>query len=84
MEETGKIALHDYWLEDDRQTVTTDQERAAFLLVRKGLEVPKAMLDRYPTIETADRPRSEPVESEYRRRRSAAAQAQNQRESLPN
>lgn len=36
----------DYFLDENRE-LTTDEEKAAFLLIRKGQDVPKEMADKY-------------------------------------
>ena len=46
------VARKDYWLEEDGKTVTTDLERAAFLLIRGGQEVTNDLLQQYPSIQT--------------------------------
>lgn len=42
-------ATKDYFL-DDNGKVTTDQEKAATLLIRKGQEISKEMSDKYPEV----------------------------------
>lgn len=36
----------DYFLDENRE-VTTDEEKAAFVLIRKGQDIPKEMADKY-------------------------------------
>lgn len=52
MPESTILAKHDYWLEEDLRTVTQDQERAAYLIIREGQEVGSELLAQYPQIET--------------------------------
>lgn len=57
----------DYFL-DDNQQLTDDQDKAAFLLIRKGQEVPKEMADKYGIGKVApqsdDEPAKESVKAE--------------------
>lgn len=40
------IADKDYFL-DENLKLTTDEDKAAFVLIRKGQEIPKEMADKY-------------------------------------
>jgi hypothetical protein len=44
--ETMGIADKDYFLDENRE-LTTDEEKAAFVLIRKGQDIPKEMADKY-------------------------------------
>ena len=43
---SGQTADQDYFL-DDKRELTTDEGKAALLLIRKGQEVPQEMADKY-------------------------------------
>lgn len=40
------VAEKDYFLDENRE-LTTKEEKAAFVLIRKGQEIPKEMADKY-------------------------------------
>jgi hypothetical protein len=44
--ETMGTADRDYFLDENRE-LTTDEEKAAFVLIRKGQDIPKETADKY-------------------------------------
>lgn len=56
------IADKDYFLDEHRQ-LTTDEAKAAFVLIRKGQEIPKEMADKYGIGKTKEKQDAPPAES---------------------